>query len=134
MGEWCSSSCGEDIAWLGVPAPKWSEQSANKKLKLGSPVALFDGKDMSNWEGQHKDQELGWTIVDGAMTNAPKANNLRMPPKVIASPPLTTDNLAVLSRRCSSQTTDVFGVMDVTSRLGNIGANVFQQPDLSRAD
>lgn len=67
---------GEDVAWLGVPAPKWPETSANKKIRFGTPVALFDGKDMSNWEGQHKDKELGWTIVEGVMTNEPKANNL----------------------------------------------------------
>lgn len=67
---------GEEIAWLGEPAPKWGEANANKKLKLGTPVALFDGKDMANWEGQHKDKELGWTIIDGVMTNEPKANNL----------------------------------------------------------
>ncbi len=68
---------GEDIAWLGERAPKWgSDLNANKKLKLGTPVALFDGKDMANWEGQHKDKELGWTIIDGVMTNEPHANNL----------------------------------------------------------
>lgn len=67
---------GEDIAWLGVPAPKWGDHSTNKKFKWGTPVALFDGKSMANWEGQHKDKELGWTIVDGAMTNQPHANNL----------------------------------------------------------
>ncbi|MBI3423447.1 MAG: DUF1080 domain-containing protein [Acidobacteria bacterium] len=67
---------GEDIAWLGVPAPKWGEANANKKLKLGTPVALFDGKHLANWEGQHKDKEMGWNIVDGAMTNEPQANNL----------------------------------------------------------
>ena len=68
---------GEDIAWLGVPAPAWpGDHNASKKLKLGTPVALFDGKSLANWEGQHKDRELGWTIVDGAMTNEPKADNL----------------------------------------------------------
>lgn len=67
---------GEQIAWLGVPAPKWGDHNANKKVKLGTPVVLFDGKHLANWEGQHKDKPLGWTIVDGVMTNEPKANNL----------------------------------------------------------
>jgi hypothetical protein len=67
---------GEEIAWLGVPAPKWGEYNANKKFKWGTPVALFDGKGLGSWEGQIKNKELGWTVVDGTMTNEPHANNL----------------------------------------------------------
>lgn len=67
---------GEAVAWLGVPAPKWGEHNANKKFKWGSPVALFDGKGLGNWEGQIKDKSLGWTVIDGVMTNEPHANNL----------------------------------------------------------
>jgi hypothetical protein len=66
----------EEVAWLGVPAPKWGEHNANKKHKYGTPVALFDGKGLNHWEGQHKDKELGWSVVEGAMTNQPHANNL----------------------------------------------------------
>jgi len=67
---------GEEVAWLGVPAPKWVSSDANKKVKLGTPVVLFDGKSLEHWEGQLKDKPLGWNIIDGVMTNEPHANNL----------------------------------------------------------
>ncbi len=69
----------QEVAWIGARPPewaKWGEFNANKKYRLGSPVALFDGKTMELWDVQHKDRESGWTVADGAMTNAPKANNL----------------------------------------------------------
>ena len=65
-----------EIAWIGVRPPKWGSYNANGKHKFGTPVALFDGKTMDNWGVQIKDRPSGWSIVDGAMTNSPHANNL----------------------------------------------------------
>ncbi len=65
-----------EIAWIGVRPPKWGDFNANAKHKLGTPVPLFDGKTMDSWDVQHKDRPSGWSIVDGAMTNEPHANNL----------------------------------------------------------
>jgi Domain of Unknown Function (DUF1080) len=64
------------IAWIGVRPPRWGEHNANAKHKFGTPVVLFDGKTMDSWDVQHKDRPSGWSVVDGAMTNEPKANNL----------------------------------------------------------
>ncbi|HKX32983.1 MAG TPA: DUF1080 domain-containing protein [Blastocatellia bacterium] len=64
------------VAWIGVRPPKWDEYNANAKHKLGTPVALFDGKSMDGWGVQFKDRPSGWGIADGAMTNEAKANNL----------------------------------------------------------
>ncbi len=66
----------EEVAWMGVRPPVWGDHNANKRHKFGTPVPLFDGKTMEMWEVQHKDRESGWGIVDGAMTNEAKANNL----------------------------------------------------------
>lgn len=66
----------QEIPWLGVRPPQWGDYNANAKHKFGTPVMLFDGKTMENWEGQVKNKELGWTIIDGVMTNEPHANNL----------------------------------------------------------
>ena len=65
-----------EIAWIGVRPPQWSTYDANKRHTMGTPVVLFDGKVMDNWEPQIKDKPLGWTVVDGVMTNEPHANNL----------------------------------------------------------
>lgn len=66
----------QEIPWQGERAPVWGKSDTNAKHKFGSPVALFDGRSMEHWQGQVKDKELGWSIVDGAMTNQPHANNL----------------------------------------------------------
>ncbi len=69
----------EEIAWIGERSPNWRDFNANKRFKMGAPVPLFDGKTMEKWEVQHKDRPSGWTVVDGVMTNEPKANNLVTP-------------------------------------------------------
>jgi 3-keto-disaccharide hydrolase len=66
----------QQIAWIGVRPPKWGAYNANGKHKFGTPVVLFDGKTLDNWGVQVKDRPSGWSIVDGAMTNSPHANNL----------------------------------------------------------
>lgn len=66
----------QEIPWQGERAPVWGTFDANAKHKFGTPVVLFDGKTLEHWQGQVKDKELGWSIVDGAMTNQPHANNL----------------------------------------------------------
>jgi Domain of Unknown Function (DUF1080) len=65
-----------EIAWIGVRPPRWGEHNANAKHKFGMPVVLFDGKTMDSWDVQDKNRPSGWSIVDGAMTNEPHANNL----------------------------------------------------------
>jgi hypothetical protein len=66
-----------EVAWIGERAPMWGDFNANKKYRMGVPVVLFDGKTIeSTWDVQRKDQPSGWTVIDGVMTNEPKANNL----------------------------------------------------------
>jgi hypothetical protein len=60
----------------GVRPPKWGACDANAKHNFGKPVALFDGKSLDAWDVQHKDRPSGWSVENGVMGNAPKANNL----------------------------------------------------------
>jgi hypothetical protein len=64
------------IKVVGVRPPQWGACDANANHAFGKPVVLFDGKTMDAWGGQHPDRPLKWNVVDGAMTNEPKANNL----------------------------------------------------------
>jgi len=66
----------DEVAWIGMRPPRWGDFNANKRYRMGTPVALFDGKTMEMWDVQRKDQPSGWTVVDGVMTNEAKANNL----------------------------------------------------------
>ena len=60
----------------GVRPPKWGECNANAQHTFGKPVVLFDGKSLDAWDVQHKDRPSGWSVDEGIMGNAPKANNL----------------------------------------------------------
>ena len=60
----------------GVRPPEWGPCDANAKHTFGEPVALFDGQSLDAWDVQHRDRPSGWSVQDGVMGNAPKANNL----------------------------------------------------------
>lgn len=64
------------INWTGVRPPKWGNYNANGKHKFGTPVALFDGKTLDNFDAQIKTKPFGWNLVDGVMTNDVHGNNL----------------------------------------------------------
>ena len=54
-----------------------AEHNANdRKNRLGTPVQLFNGENLQNWLLQDPEKPSGWVVVDGAMTNEAKANNL----------------------------------------------------------
>lgn len=67
---------GKQINWIGAHPPAWGSHDANAKHRYGRPVVLFDGSSMELWEPHHSDRPLGWTVVDGVMTNEPKSNNI----------------------------------------------------------
>lgn len=64
------------INWTGVRPPKWGNYNANGKHKFGTPVSLFNGKDVDNWDFQIKSRPKSWRVVDGIMMNDAHGNNL----------------------------------------------------------
>jgi len=64
------------IEFVGVRPPKWPAADANAAHKMGKAVELFDGTSMDAWDVADKSKPLNWSVVDGAMTNTPHANNL----------------------------------------------------------
>jgi hypothetical protein len=63
------------LEWVGVRAPEINEHD-DGSWQEGKPVALFNGKDLSGWHGQVPNQDLGWTVENGALSNKAAANNL----------------------------------------------------------
>jgi hypothetical protein len=61
---------------VGERPPQREACDGNVKPIFGKPVPLFDGKTLAAWDVQHKSRPMAWNVVDGAMTNDPKANNL----------------------------------------------------------
>lgn len=63
------------VLWTGVRPPKWPSKLPNRKP--GTPVALFNGKDLAGWHPQapaapnrpYNPAPLGWIVADGALHN-----------------------------------------------------------------
>jgi hypothetical protein len=72
-----STTTGErTLEFTGARPPTWPAVNANATHTYGKPVELFDGKTLATWNLQIHDRPSGWSVVDGAMTNEAKANNL----------------------------------------------------------
>ena len=69
------ASDGEQLQWTGVRAPQITEKD-DGAWRDGTPVELFNHKDLSGWHGLIPNLPLGWTMKDGAMANVAGANNL----------------------------------------------------------
>jgi hypothetical protein len=69
------SSDGETLHWVGKRAPEITEKD-DGTWRAGTPVELFNHKDLSGWRGLIPDVPLGWEAKDGIMANAAGANNL----------------------------------------------------------
>lgn len=61
---------GKQIAWTGKRAPALRRTTPPQ---WGSPITLFDGKDLSRWQIPENSQ---WSVVGGVLTNAKGGGNL----------------------------------------------------------
>lgn len=64
------------VNWVGVRPPTWPPADANATHTYGNPVVLFDNASLDMWGVQVANRPMGWSIENGAMTNAAGANNL----------------------------------------------------------
>jgi 3-keto-disaccharide hydrolase len=69
------SSDGEALQWVGVRAPEITEKD-DGTWRDGTPVELFNHKDLTGWGGLIPNLPLGWTVKDHLMSNTAGANNL----------------------------------------------------------
>jgi hypothetical protein len=69
------ASDGEQLQFTGVRAPAITEKD-DGTWREGTPVELFNHRDLSGWHGLIPNLALGWTLKDTAMGNVAGANNL----------------------------------------------------------
>jgi Domain of Unknown Function (DUF1080) len=69
------SSQGEELKWTGVRAPVITDMD-DGSWHDGTPVELFNHKDLSGWQGMVPNLALGWAVKEDAMANVAGANNL----------------------------------------------------------
>jgi Domain of Unknown Function (DUF1080) len=63
------------LAFTGVRAPKFKKVNATK-LKPGTPVELFNGRDLAGWRPLRPERKIEWTVADGVTKNVPGAVDL----------------------------------------------------------
>jgi len=63
------------VQWTGVRAPAIADKD-DGSWKDGTPVELFNGKDMSGWKALNPNVEMKWSYVDGILRNAPPTTDL----------------------------------------------------------
>lgn len=61
---------GQTYQWSGVKAPKLA---FHKNPKWGSPIQLFNGKDLTGWKAMGENQ---WIVKDGILTSPKSGANL----------------------------------------------------------
>jgi len=69
------SSDGKELPWVGNRAPEITDKD-DGSWHDGTPLELFNHKDLSGWQPMVPNQALGWAMKDGAMANVAGANNL----------------------------------------------------------
>jgi len=61
--------------FTGERAPAINEHDDGTWVK-GTPVTIFNGKDLSNWYGITSGSTTGWSVEDGTMTTQGKGENI----------------------------------------------------------
>jgi hypothetical protein len=59
---------GATLKWSGVRAPSLHRDAPPK---WGTPIDLFNGRDLAGWKLRNATRGNCWSVVDGALTNAP---------------------------------------------------------------
>jgi hypothetical protein len=61
----------DSTEFTGIKLPQVPAAPDMKNLKLGTPVELFTGKDLTGWRLINPNQTNGWQVADGTLVNDP---------------------------------------------------------------
>jgi hypothetical protein len=63
------------LKWTGVRAPVIADKD-DGTWKEGTPIQLFNGKDLTGWKGLKPDAAMKWSVIDGILRNAPPTTDI----------------------------------------------------------
>jgi len=63
------------LKWKAVRAPVINEKD-DGTWKEGTPIALFNGKDVTGWKGLNPRAEMKWSVKDGILRNDPPTTDI----------------------------------------------------------
>jgi len=61
----------DTTAFSGIKLPPVPPAPDMNNLKFGTPVTLFNGKDLTGWRLKETDRTNGWKVADGTLVNDP---------------------------------------------------------------
>jgi hypothetical protein len=61
--------------FVGVRAPVIADKDDGSWVE-GTPIKLFNGKDLSGWKALNPTAEMKWSVVDGVLRNAPPTTDI----------------------------------------------------------
>ncbi|HYW46650.1 MAG TPA: DUF1080 domain-containing protein [Bryobacteraceae bacterium] len=74
-GTLATGQAGPPVQWTGVRSPSIPDKD-DGTWKEGTPIALFNGKDISGWKALNPETEMKWTVQDGVLRNAPPTTDI----------------------------------------------------------
>jgi 3-keto-disaccharide hydrolase len=70
-----ATSGGKTVTFTGERAPEINEHDDGTWIK-GTPITLFNGKDLTGWTGIRSENADGWTVENGVLTSKGQADDL----------------------------------------------------------
>ena len=68
------SAEGAELTWIGLRAPGLPKPD---NVKWGTPIELFNGKDLTGWELKDPHRPNGWKAVNGVLENEMPSSDIR---------------------------------------------------------
>jgi hypothetical protein len=62
----------DSVSFAGTKLPPPPPAPDLSKVKYGTPVELFNSKDLTGWKIKEEGLKSGWSVVDGVLTNNPE--------------------------------------------------------------
>ena len=114
---------GVTLKWTAVRAPTLERKSS----RIGKPITLFNGRDLSGWKVRDAKKADAWRVVDGVMENTPHGTDIITEQKFtdfilhIEFKMVEKSNSGVYLRgRYEVQIEDNFGMEPESHRIGGI--------------
>lgn len=114
---------GATLKWTAVRAPTLGRKSS----RIGKPITLFNGRDLSGWKVRDAKKADAWRVVDGVMENTPHGTDIITKQKFtdfilhIEFKMVEKSNSGVYLRgRYEVQIEDNFGMEPESHRIGGI--------------
>jgi len=71
-----TDSQGRRLRWSGVRAPALDGNDGNREYRAATPVALFNGRDLSGWHARFGDATRCWSVQDATLISTPPCVDL----------------------------------------------------------